>query len=493
MNLQHVKGNAGQGRPLLTAFMLAALLAFCWAPSTTKAQTADVVPEIKEPQGEQEAEDCVKCHMKVNPALVAMFQASTMGKEGVQNREIYEEVKQQRAPKEETETRKGFLVRKGQITCVLCHGNDHSTITETNGRVADAVCGGCHDAIDKEYVKGGGHTFDEPAQSWARALDNPEFAGLPLPVLQLSRDLRFSQQGATEPPYYDHDPDYERSDLVLRNGCDSCHTRHLFSAAEARKPEACKTCHAGAGDSVFDSYRQSKHGSIYDAHGKQWDWEMSLPEAFARGEYKAPTCAYCHMLIKDRYGSVTSTHDMTRKGIWNRGLQPLVVDETRVEEGAYREYLRQMRLEAEPRRAEMVLICRNCHSEKFAQRFLNAADQVKLSSDLLVLKARSIVDQLIQQAMLPAFPIFGAPVDESETPASGQEGAPASHEATTRHTPSAIERTYLEMARYHNVRTSRGAFHQSPEDVLWGGYVVLEDELNRIRGLAERVKSKQQR
>lgn len=27
--------------------------------------------------------------------------------------------------------------------------------------------------------------------------------------------------------------------------CDSCHTRHTFSAAEARRPEACATCHMG--------------------------------------------------------------------------------------------------------------------------------------------------------------------------------------------------------------------------------------------------------
>ena len=27
--------------------------------------------------------------------------------------------------------------------------------------------------------------------------------------------------------------------------CDSCHTRHLFAASEARRPEACMTCHMG--------------------------------------------------------------------------------------------------------------------------------------------------------------------------------------------------------------------------------------------------------
>lgn len=480
MDLEQRDAEQRQTRSFLVHLALAGLLALCGAAGSI-ARGQGVVPEVEEPEGEQEAEDCIKCHLKVNPTVVYMFQASTMGKRGVQNQAVYDEVKRQRAPKEATETRKGFLVRNGQISCVLCHGNDHTVITETNGRVADAACGGCHDTIDKEYDKGGGHSFDTATESWTRALENPEYAGLPMPVLQLSRDLRFSQQGATAPPYFDHDAEYERSRLVLRNGCDSCHTRHLFSAAEARKPEACKTCHAGAGDTVYDAYLQSKHGSLYIAHQQEWDWGMTLPEAYARGEYKTPTCAYCHMLVKDRYGSVRSTHDMTRKGIWSRGLQPLEVDQARAQEGAYREYLQQVRSQAEPRRAEMVLICRNCHSEKFAKRYLNAADEVKLSSDLLVLSARSIIDKLVQEGMLSPFSALVGPESNTEAQAT---------RTTNRRIPSALERAYLEMARYHNVRTSRGAFHQSPNDVLWNGYFVLENELNRISKMADQAKSK---
>ena len=486
MNFQYVNGNRGQGRPLLTVFALAALLAICWPAAMARAQTSDIVPEIKEPEGEQDAEECINCHLKVNPAVVAMFRASTMGKKGVQNRAVYDEVKRQRAPKEETETRKGFFVSKGQISCVLCHGDDHSTITETSGRVSDAVCGGCHDTIDKEYDKGGGHTFDEPGQSWTSALDNPEYAGLPSAVLQLSRDLRFSQHGATQPPYYDHDAEYERSGLVLRNGCDSCHTRHLFSAAEARKPEACKTCHAGAGDSVSDSYLQSKHGSIYDAHGNDWDWEMTLPEAYARGEYKAPTCAYCHMLVKERYGSVRSTHNMTRKGIWGRGLQPLLVEESKAGEQPYKEHLIGIRSEAAAKRDEMTLVCRNCHSEKFARRYLNAADQVKSDSDLLVLEARSTLEALVEEGLLDQ---IATTVSEEPVEASGQGDSRAPSAADENPDSAAIRSVYSRMAHSHNVRTGRGAFHQSPRDVLWNGYAVVQNDLERIKELDARIRS----
>jgi hydroxylamine dehydrogenase len=486
MDIQHVNAHPGRRQSFVKVFVFGVLLAFCQPPAVARAQAAGVIPEIKEPEGEQEAEDCVKCHMKVTPALVAMFQASTMGKKGVQNSAIYEEVKKQRAPKEETETREGFLVRKGQITCVLCHGNDHSTITETSGRVADAVCGGCHDAIDEEYNKGGGHTFDEPAQSWTRALDNPEFAGLPLPVLQLSRDFRFSQHGATQPPYYEHDPEYERSGLVLRNGCDSCHTRHLFSAAEARKPQACKTCHGGAGDSVYDAYRQSKHGSIYDTQGEQWDWEMTLPEAYARGEYKTPTCAYCHMLVKERYGSVRTTHNMTRKGIWKRGLQPMLVEDSKAEAEPYKAHLLEIRKQGGAKRDEMTLVCRNCHSEKFARRYLDAADQVKSESDLLVLQARSVIDGLVQAGLFPkTAPLLSGGPEQT----SGQVGVSAPLRTEENPDVAAIWSVYSRMALYHNVRTGQGAFHQSPRDVLWNGYAVVQNDLQRINELAAGIRS----
>ena len=489
MNIEEKIVRLGQARLFPRLFALAGFLAFVWVVTPATGLAQQIVPEIQEPEGEQEAEECVKCHLKVNPAVVTMFHASTMGKRGVQNQRVYDEVKRQRAPKEETEDRKGFLVEKGQISCVLCHGNDHTTITETHGRVADAVCGGCHETIHDEYEKGGGHSFDPPEQSWTRTLDNPEFAGLPLAVLQLSRDVRFSQQGATAPPYFDHDAEYERSGLVLRNGCDSCHTRHLFSAAEARKPEACRSCHAGAGDTVYEAYTQSKHGSLFDAEGKDWDWEMPLPEAYARGEYKAPTCAYCHMLVKERYGDIKSTHDMTRKGIWKRGLQPLLVEETQVEQESYQQYLLQIRTESEEKRKEMILVCRNCHSEKFARRYLDAADQVKSASDLLVLQARSIIRELAPQGTLPS---LGTLPDAGSRPATtGGKRSSTAPQTELHRTLAAIEHVYLEMGRRHNVRTSQGAFHQSPRDVLWNGYQVVQDDLNRIEEMASRIRSKQ--
>lgn len=450
-----------------------------WLPADAK----EIVPEIKEPQGVQEPEECIKCHQKVNPSLAEAFQASSMGRSGIQNQAIYEEVKKQRAPKEKTERRKGFLVRNGQINCVLCHGDNHTTITETRGRVSNAVCGGCHDSIDQEYEKGGGHSLEPPEEYFKRRLAEPEFLGIPFPVLQLSRDFVFSQQGATAPPYFDPDPEFEGTSRIHRNGCITCHTRHRFDAAEARRSESCQSCHSRPGNSVFDAYLQSKHGSIYRSEGRTWNWKIRMPEALPKGEYEAPTCATCHMLETERYGDVKLTHKMTAKSIWSRGLQPLLAEGNQATEAGYKAFFQQFRQQADPKRKAMILVCRNCHSEKFAGDYLNACDEVKLSSDLLVIRARSILSGLERDKLLPppTSVLTGRPATAGQ--ASGEKPAPERR-------LTAIEQAYLDMARHENVRTALAAFHQSPGGVLWEGFTRLQKSLDRIQELEKQMRGR---
>jgi hypothetical protein len=67
--------------------------------------------------------------------------------------------------------------------------------------------------------------------------------------------------------------------------CDACHTRHTFSAQEARQPQACETCHMGFDHAQWEMYSASKHGVRNDLKQKH-----ILPASAA-----APTCQTCHM------------------------------------------------------------------------------------------------------------------------------------------------------------------------------------------------------
>ena len=77
-----------------------------------------------------------------------------------------------------------------------------------------------------------------------------------------------------------------------KGACTSCHTRHRFSVAEARRPEACDQCHLGPDHPQIEIYEESKHGTIYhayqdeynfDAAGGTWTAGRRLPRAHLRG------------------------------------------------------------------------------------------------------------------------------------------------------------------------------------------------------------------
>jgi len=482
MNMMLNKGNKAGGRG---SFCWIALPAAAWMACQPIA-AQNITVEIKEPEGVQEAGECVKCHQKVTPNLVTAFLNSSMGRAGIQNPGVYQEVKKQRAPNEKTEKRPAFLVRNGKITCVLCHGDNHTTITQTRGRVANAVCGGCHDTVDQEYEKGGGHTFDPPEENWKRALGIPALLTVPSAVLQLSRDVVYGQQGATAPPYFDPDPEFEGTGRILRNGCISCHTRHNFNVEEARKPESCQTCHRAGGIPVFDLYLESKHGSIYKAQGGDWNWKTRMPDTFSQGEYGAATCATCHMLQAERYGPVKTTHKMTTKSIWQRGLQAVQVTGEQATEAGYKSFFEQTRKQAEAQRQAMVLVCRHCHSEKFAGDYLNAADQVKLASDLLVLRARSVLDGLARDGLTPLSSAALASRYQTAMPpaGSGPEGAPKPVPPL-----NPIERAFVNMAFQENVRAALGAFHESPSGVYAEGYARLQTSLSKIQELEKEMRA----
>ena len=72
--------------------------------------------------------------------------------------------------------------------------------------------------------------------------------------------------------------------------CDSCHTRHRFDPDEARRPEACITCHLGPPHPDDETFFASAHGKLYLAEGDQWDWSKSL----TKGNYPGSTCVYRH-------------------------------------------------------------------------------------------------------------------------------------------------------------------------------------------------------
>ncbi|HVP40227.1 MAG TPA: multiheme c-type cytochrome [Candidatus Saccharimonadales bacterium] len=416
------------------------------------------------PHGTLDPSTCSPCHARVTPVIVQQFESSAMGKPGTQNPMVV------------------YPIR--QITCANCHGTDHDQIMASGGRVPEVTCGGCHGQIYNEHVQDAGHSYGPgPGKmgiNWDRNIGVPHYKEMPRKVMEMGCDVCHSQAGATDDRYWSaRDRKYvDTSSLPYRNGCVACHTRHAFSLEEARKPEACYTCHMGPDHPNFEAYMSSKHGSIYAARGAKWDWTVPLAQA----RYETPTCAYCHMLYVDSTGARHTRHSMTRKIIWGMGVQAATgqLKDLVVEPG-----------NAE-KRNEMVRVCMTCHSEDRAREYLRSADAHKLAGDALVVEARDILaglyhDQLIRpsHAQVSAGLLQGPRFTAIELP-----GTEAQHSPTSLYydvTP--VEREYFDMFFFSALKSYKGAFHMSPDYAWWYGYADVLGHLAAIRSDAERLRS----
>ncbi|MCP3996870.1 MAG: hydroxylamine oxidoreductase, partial [bacterium] len=110
-----------------------------------------------------------------------------------------------------------------------------------------------------------------------------------------------------------------------RGSCSACHSRHDFSPRRARQPENCGKCHLGPDHPQKEIYEESKHGVAF----RDMKDHMNLDaKDWILGEdyYAAPTCASCHMSGNIRNGGKI-THDPGERISWtNRPPISLVMD-----------------------------------------------------------------------------------------------------------------------------------------------------------------------
>jgi hydroxylamine dehydrogenase len=418
------------------------------------------------PHGLLDPASCAPCHAKLEPTIVRQFAASAMGRPGMQNPRVI------------------YPIR--QITCADCHGRNHDDIMASKGRVPEVVCGGCHAQIYKEHVLDAGHSYGPgPGKlgvNWERNIGVPHYKEMPRKVMEMGCDACHAQAGASDQKYWSDSLHryVDLSSLVYRNGCIACHTRHAFNLEEARKPEACYTCHMGPDHPNYEAYMASKHGSIYAARGKSWDWTAFLD----RASYDTPTCAYCHMVYVSDAGVRTVSHNMTRKIIWGMGVQAAG--------GELRDLAATP--EGEAKRREMLKVCMTCHSEDKARGYLESADAHKLAGDALVLEARGILAGLYRDGLIrpshaarSAGLLPGPRFTAIELP-----GTIAQHSPTSLYydvTP--IEREYFDMFFFSALKSYKGAFHMSPDYAWWYGYADELGHLAAIRDDAERLRSEE--
>lgn len=333
------------------------------------------------------AEQCITCHQAITPGIVADW------------RDSRHSAPRSRAP----------------VTCPDCHGSDHRKLHLPTPE----VCGQCHQAQHQAFL-------------------SERQYGFPSHVLAMER--------ATDSKHYVDKPKAETTACVqchsVATKCDSCHTRHRFDAAEARRPEACITCHSGPPHPDDETYFASAHGQRYLAEGQQWDWRKPL----VKGNYPVPTCAYCHM----RNGQ----HVVADKSIWQFGLRQVNPDTA----------------ENKVKRERWIEVCSDCHERDFARQQLGELDRERAGAwQRLNRSERLLRDLRSEKAFYPAAgerPPY--PADWLDRRFPKERIGFFEGQASSFYNVSPIERDYFEMWYFANLGAYKGAAHGAADFVKQG-------------------------
>lgn len=342
-------------------------------------------------------EECVSCHAAVTPGIVKDWRKSR-----------------------HSQARK-------TVYCADCHGNDHQALHLPTPQ----VCASCHTTQHADFEDEKRYGFPSHALAMERALDARHFVDKP--KAEVTACLQCHS---------------------IASKCDSCHTRHRFNAAEARRPEACITCHSGPPHPDDETYFNSAHGQIYLKEGDDWDWSKPL----RKGNYKAPTCAYCHM--------DEGRHQVAEKSIYKFGIKQVnpLTSANKV------------------KRNKWVKLCSDCHQSDWVREKLSAMDAErkrawrKLYAAEKILKDLRAADQLYPAAKdRPAYP-----GDADNSLLERERIGFFEGQASAFYNVSPIERDYFEMWYFDNLAAYKGAAHGDAEFVR-KGHEAMDAALEKIR------------
>lgn len=227
-----------------------------------------------------------------------------------------------------------------------------------------------------------------------------------------------------------------------KGSCTSCHTRHRFSVMEARKPEACGQCHLGPDHPQIEIYNESKHGAIYTAFGKEYNW-TAAPGMWTPGiDYRSPTCASCHI---SGSGPVITSHDVTERLAWE--LQAALT----IRPSEFKPFPAKTNHEVE--REKMKSICMQCHGKRWTDDHFAKLDRViKEYNEVYYLPAKKAYDELYEKGLLDKTKMF----DER------------------------LEVEFYELWHHEGRRARMGAAMMAPDYAWWHGFYECKKRFNNF-------------
>ncbi len=363
-------------------------------------------------------EECLDCHISATPGIVADWKKSLHAEvsmsEALKKPKLERRVSVEQAPDGLADV---------VIGCAECHTispQTHQDTFEHNGYQIHIVvtpndCATCHKTETEEYAQ------NLMSQAYGNLKNNPLYHSLVDSIngIQTFENMQTKLAPADEETnadscFYCHGTKIEVKGMASRDtqmgimefpvlsgwpnqgvgrinpdgskgSCSSCHPRHQFSIEVARKPSGCAECHKGPDVPAYQVYNVSKHGNIYSALGKDWDFK-AVPWTVGK-DFTAPTCATCHIsLVTDEDGDVIAerSHKMSDRlpfrifGLIYAHPFPKLPDTTIIKNKAglplpteltgepVAEYLIDEN-EQKKRLKTMQKVCRACHSQQWIQ------------------------------------------------------------------------------------------------------------------------------
>jgi hydroxylamine dehydrogenase len=352
---------------------------------------------VQSMEGVFKGKECVECHTDLTPGIVKDWRAS---RHAGQDKPVY---------------------------CSSCHGNDHQNLHMPT----PDICAKCHSTQHDQFTDEKRYGFPGHALAMERAVDAKHFVDKPKAEVASCVQCH-----------------------SVATKCDSCHTRHRFSAAEARRPEACITCHSGPPHPDDEAYFASAHGRKYRAQGAGWDWSRPL----RKGNYPVPSCAYCHMH--------NGLHQVADKAIWKFGLREV----------------NPRKAENEVKRERWLKVCTDCHKRAESQVWLREMDKERKRAWKKLYAAEDILKGVRGKGYLmplpgkrPLYPADGFDKLWPRARIGFFEG-----QASAFYNVSKIERDYFEMWYFDNLLAYKAAAHGA-SNLVREGHLRMDKALGKIK------------